>query len=415
MMSTFSAVYGAGVISRRAFVLATAGAALGPALWTRHLTGAAPLLVESRLGPPDQFGVRLQPGFRSRLLARSGSIVSGTDFPWHRDPDGAAVFPTPGGGWVYASNSEVPNGGGGVSTLEFDASGEIIGARSILTGTSRNCAGGPTPWGTWLSCEEVPLGQVYECDPHQPDSGVLRSGLGSFNHEAAAVDPMTSEVYLTEDRPIGRLYRFVPDSPGDLGRGQLFAASIPVSTASMKVGDESVVTWIPTSSAEPDRQPITSGFDGGEGAWIDDRRLLFTSKGDIRVWTLDLDSNILSVLHDCVASPDTPLSDVDNIVVHQGSGDIYVAEDQGDMQLCVVSERPNQPVRVDAFLQLVDQDTSEITGLAFSPDGQRLYFASQRGTDGRGLIYEITGPFPRPVADGLAPTSDLSRAERIGR
>jgi secreted PhoX family phosphatase len=77
----------------------------------------------------------------------------------------------------------------------------------------------------------------------------------------------------------------------------------------------------------------------------------------------------------------------------------------------VIRERPNQPVRIEAFLQVVGQDSSEITGPAFSPDGQRLYFSSQRGTDGRGLIYEISGPFPRPTP-GSAPIGGLQQAER---
>jgi secreted PhoX family phosphatase len=79
---------------------------------------------------------------------------------------------------------------------------------------------------------------------------------------------------------------------------------------------------------------------------------------------------------------------VDNVVVSR-SGDLYVAEDGADLQLCLIT-----PDRIVApFLQVLWQDGSELTGPAFSPDGQRLYFSSQRGGDGRGLTYEVTGPF----------------------
>lgn len=399
--------------TRREFIGLAAAALVGPHVWSRYLAGAASTSTWSdSLGPPDQFGLRLQPGFTGRLLARSGAVVSGTDYVWHGAPDGGAVFADATGGWVYISNSELNHGAGGASTLIFDADGDVIGAQSILTGTSRNCAGGATPWGTWLSCEEAPLGQVYECDPFVPGSGVVRPALGSFEHEAAVVDASNGDVYLTEDEPDGRLYRFVPTVPGDLSAGVLYAARLPVSSASLTMIDSVAVEWVPTSASSPDRVAATTAFSGGEGAWIDGDRLLFTTKGDCRVWSLHLRTQFLSVLHDCVASPDTPLDDVDNIVVHQGSGDVYIAEDAGDMQLCVLREYADGAVAIEAFLQVVGQDASEITGPAFSPDGQRLYFSSQRGTDGNGLIYEVSGPFPRP-APGLAPIGELRRADRL--
>ena len=91
-------------------------------------------------------------------------------------------------GLVYTVNSEVPVVGG-CSALRFDASGEIVDAYSILDGTSVNCAGGRTPWDTWISCEEFPAGRCFECDPFQPSDGNVREALGTFQHEAVAVDP----------------------------------------------------------------------------------------------------------------------------------------------------------------------------------------------------------------------------------
>lgn len=339
---------------------------------------------------PDRNGIQLPKGFTSRLLAETGQpvrTVSGNPSGiWHVAPDGGACFANPKGGWIYVSNSEVSEGGGGVRALSFDRTGGIIGSHTILSGTSRNCAGGPTPWGTWLSCEESgAAGKVWECNPLSASQGVVRPALGSFNHEAAVVDPTTGELYLTEDAPDGRLYKFIPTVRGNLREGRLYAASVT----------DSKVSWIATSTDEPDRSNATTPFNGGEGLWVGDGSVFFTTKGDVRVWELSLSTSVLRVLYDVNRSNGGALNAVDNITMHQPSGDLYVAEDGGNMELCTlsISNRRNE---VAPFLRIVGHDESEITGPAFSPDQRRLYFSSQRGADGRtGRTYEITGPFRR--------------------
>ena len=130
-------------------------------------------------------------------------------------------------------------------------------------------------------------------------------------------------------------------------------------------------------------------FDGGEGVWFDSDHVYFTTKGDDRVWDLDVAAQQLSILYDAaVLGADAPLTGVDNLVVSR-SGDIFVAEDGGNLEIVVITtEREVAPV-----LRLVGHDLSELTGPAFSPDGSRLYFSSQRGTDGRGVTFEVSGPF----------------------
>ena len=142
------------------------------------------------LGGQDPNGIRLPSGFEARIVARSGETpLLGTGYDWHAAPDGGATFATQDGGWIYVSNSEINDRGGGVGALRFDAAGQLIDAYSILSGTTRNCAGGPTPWGTWLSCEEVADGYVWECDPLGSFNPRRLPALGAFRHEAAAVDP----------------------------------------------------------------------------------------------------------------------------------------------------------------------------------------------------------------------------------
>ncbi|MEF9882813.1 alkaline phosphatase PhoX [Streptomyces sp. P9-A4] len=383
-------------MERRSFlrgaVIGTSAAAFGGSLWhgaafaAPAQPGAGPY---GALGAADANGILLPAGFTSRVIARSGQSVPGTSYAWHSAPDGGACF-ADGTGWIYVSNSEI-NPSGGASAVKFDSAGAITGAYRILSGTRQNCAGGATPWNTWLSCEEVSLGYVYESNPWG-GTAYRRDAMGRFKHEAAAADPVRKVIYLTEDETDGCFYRFIPTTWGSLSAGtlQVFKASTATS---------GTFTW--QNVPDPDGSPTTtrtqvSGakhFNGGEGCYYSDDTVWFTTKGDNRVWQVNLAAGTYELAYDdsLVSGGGAPLTGVDN-VTGSASGDLFVAEDGGNMEICLIT--PDDVVA--PFLRISGQSGSEITGPAFSPDGRRLYFSSQRGTSGSssgGITYEVTGPF----------------------
>lgn len=384
-------------MKRRNFLRAAVVGA-GVTAFGNRLSGAA-LAAPAQNGPSpygalqaaDANGIQLPAGFTSRVIARSGQKVASTGYTWHSAPDGGAVF-ADGSGWIYVSNSEITPGGG-ASAVKFDASGNITGAHRILSNTRQNCAGGKTPWNTWLSCEEIDLGFVYECQPNGPaTAAVQRPAMGKFKHEAAAADPVRKVVYLTEDTSDGCFYRFVPTTWGNLSAGTLQVLKAGTATSGS-------FTWAnvpdPDGSPTATRNQVSGAkrFSGGEGLHYANDTAWFTTKGDNRVWQLNLTNNTYELAYDdsLVSPGSAPLTGVDN-VTGTSSGDLFVAEDGGNMEICIIT--PNDIVA--PFLRINGQSSSEICGPAFTPAGNRLYFSSQRGTSGSssgGITYEVTGPF----------------------
>ncbi len=253
-------------LSRRHFLRA-AGAVSAGFLGLRSLLaapGRARLDGYGELVADPKKVIDLPKGFSYRLLSAAGEGMSdGFKVPGLHD--GMAAFPGPEGRTLLVRNHEVDvnkvkigpfgaknelfskidrsrlydagngeiYGPGGTTNLVYDTrAGKLERHFLSLAGTIRNCAGGPTPWGSWITCEETVIrpgknlqhehGYCFEV-PASAEIGLAApvplKAMGRFNHEAVAVDPGTGAVYETEDRSDGLFYRFLPDVPGQLARG----------------------------------------------------------------------------------------------------------------------------------------------------------------------------------------------------
>ncbi|MGH8630496.1 MAG: alkaline phosphatase PhoX, partial [Burkholderiales bacterium] len=307
---------------------------------------------------PDGNGLLLPEGFSSRVIGQSAMTTAGFLLPLPLFPDGAATFPDPAvsGGWILLVNSEVPRLlplpelpglpllTGGVYGFRFAPDGTVTSAYPALTGSNTNCAGGRTPWNTWISCEEVDGGTSFEVHPLGQGSfdgvsyPIRLDSLGIFKHEAAAIDPVHKHVYLTEDQGDGRFYRLVAEDRRawdgslkiDLSRGALQVAQV--------IGDDPAasraVVWhdvpSPQGAPQPTRAQVAEStpFDGGEGCFYRAGIVYFTTKGDNRVWAYDTGRALLDLIYDDEMFPEPVLSGVDNIIA-TGDGHLVVAEDGG--------------------------------------------------------------------------------------
>ena len=295
------------LLNRRNFIGAT-GAAFSGLLLNGCTGRSAPLTSApssfADYGPlvPDPAGMLDLPrGFSYRLLSSLGNAMTdGCTVPDKADGMGCfslgndeivlirnhELVPADDAGGVLAKGFGTRDGAivpGGTTSIVLDATTlEVKREFRSLAGTIRNCSGGITPWGSWLSCEEAPTGPgqrfgeglaenhgwVFEVPANATGliDAVPLKAMGRFNHEAACVDPRTGIVYLSEDRDDSVLYRFVPTTPGRLGDGGLLQAMVVEglsdtrnwTSADMAVGSRHTVRWIDCDDVESPNDDLRS-------------------------------------------------------------------------------------------------------------------------------------------------------------
>ena len=422
-------------LARRSFLQGTAALAGATALTGFEALGRAPLAVAAPAAGDGGYGplhptrdqttgetlIALPRGFEYLTFGRTGDVMDdGIATPGSHD--GMAAFRDDelvrivrnherGTGTAFASGMTYDSAaGGGTTTLVFDPdAGALVGSHASRAGTIRNCAGGPTPWGSWLSCEETTdvvagtrHGYVFEVPADGTSSGEPLVGLGRYSHEAAAVDPATGYVYLTEDATPSGLYRFVPASPGNLAAGgqlqMLAIGDTPTQTYS-DAGPKSYgqVSWVDIDI--PDPAPGTPGtvmegiakggasFERGEGIWYGNGRIYFvsTSGGPSRGQVFELDpatDELRLIFH----SPSLDVLDSpDNICVSPRGGLVLCEDGSGQEYL--------HGLTLDGSIFRFAENLingSEWAGATFEPKNGSWLFVSLQSP---GITFAITGPW----------------------
>ncbi|WP_406079191.1 alkaline phosphatase PhoX [Micromonospora sp. NBC_00858] len=405
----------------------------------------------------------LPPGFSYKIVAQAGVTLLESGEPTPSDADGTGFFRSQNGG-VLVNNHEIggdepygvpalpgltydPGARGGTTNIEVDSDGNRVREYVSVAGTVQNCAGGITPWGTWLTCEETEQraggafqkdhGYVFEVDAFDREANknpVPLKFLGRFAHEAVAVDPDTHAIYETEDAggPNGLYFRWTPPAGFRGGKGALraLALSLGGDTAgtlqamncfkgskhiadlaeATQPGTRYNVTWVEVPDRNGTAVSVRKQFTDDqvtrshklEGAWWSDGGAYFVAsfarhddgsvnEHDGQVWFYDPKSETITLktIFGVNSDPDqdTNYDGPDNITVSPYGGVILAEDGEGLSHLVgVTDEGKAYPIGRNEL------NTSEFTGPTFSEDGKILYANIQTP----GYVFAITGPWGRP-------------------
>ena len=328
----------------------------------------------------------LPPGFTSRVIARAGQVVTGTNYAWHQWPDGGATFARPDSGWIYVSNSEVDE-------RRRWCRCDPIRARRLDRRRVLDLLGHVAQ----LRRRHHPVAHVADLRGGGRRAGVGVRSRGFRARGRAAGDGRRSRTKRL--RPIPRRARCssprtTPTGASTASRPRSGGSSTRARSKSHGRADNGAVTWIPADASG------ATNYAGGEGIAYYDGSVVFTTKSDGRIRAYDTRTAQMRVLYEPGQDPE--IVGPDNITF-ASNGDLYVCEDtpaDQDLLLFGADGTRTQVLRLDA-----SHAGSELAGVAFDPSGTRMYISSQRGGGGDGVTYEISGPF-RTLAVAATTTTD---------
>ena len=379
----------------------------------------------------------LPAGFSYKIVSQSGKQMSDGTIA-ASNFDGMAAFAGKNGSTILVRNHELrltdrsrviaaadrlydPNCRGGATTLTIDRDRQLTKEYVSLAGTNVNCAGGKTPWGTWISCEEntampgiIDTGKGIVTKPHgynfevptnsqTPVLPVPLVAMGRFRHEAIEIDPRTGIVYQTEDDPTGLFYRFIPKQPGKLAAGGILEALKIVGKPQVNtkqnfpLRQKFAVEWVRIEEPNPientvQKEGFTKGaaqFMRGEGICYVNGSFYFTctqggnvlanlpvslgqeARGNGQIWKYTpgkTAKNGGSIELFLEPNDDTILDMPDNITLAPNGHLITCEDGKGEQRLVGITPQGG----VYTFARNA-RDNSEFAGACFAPDGRTMF------------------------------------------